>query len=56
VHRIIEESKAHDIMIASRGRPGFAYKFRYFSPELALGKLEREVIELSPVPIILVNE
>ncbi|PMP74248.1 MAG: hypothetical protein C0180_04595 [Aciduliprofundum sp.] len=56
VHRIIEESKSHDIMIASRGRKGFTYKFRYFSPEFALGKLEREVIELSPVPIILINE
>ncbi|MEM0098038.1 MAG: universal stress protein [Thermoplasmata archaeon] len=56
VHRIVEESKAHDLMIASRGRRGFAYKFRYFSPELALGRLEREVIELSSVPIMLVNE
>lgn len=56
VHRIIEESKVHDIIIASRGRRGFSYKFRYFSPELALGNLEREVIELSPVPIMLVNE
>ncbi len=56
VHRIVEESKSHDMMIASRGRRGFAYKFRYFSPELALGRLEREVIELSPIPIMLVNE
>ncbi len=54
--RILEESENFDIMIASRGRRGFSYKFRYFSPELALGKLEKEVIELSKIPIMLINE
>lgn len=54
--KILDESDEHDIMIASRGRRGFSYKFRYFSPELALGKLEREVIELSKIPIMLINE
>ncbi len=54
--KILEESENHDIMIASRGRRGFSYKFRYFSPELALGELEKEVIELSKIPIMLINE
>jgi len=56
VHAILEEAKKSDIIIASRGRKGISYKFRYFSSELALGKVEREVIELSPIPLILVNE
>jgi len=56
VHGILEEAKKSDIMIASRGRKGISYKFRYFSSELALGKVEKEVIELSPIPLILVNE
>ncbi len=54
--KIVDETEKYDIMIASRGRKGFSYKFRYFSPELALGKLEKEVIELSKIPIMLINE
>lgn len=54
--KILDESENYDIIISSRGRRGFSYKFRYFSPELALGKLEKEVIELSKVPIMLINE
>ena len=56
VESLIEETDKNDIMIASRGRKSLSYKFRYFSPELALGSLEREVISMSKCPIILINE
>ncbi len=56
VERLLKETELNDIMIASRGRKSISYKFRYFSPELALGSLEREVISMSKCPIILINE
>ncbi len=53
---IIKESKNADLMIASRGRPGIGYKFRFMRKDLALGKLEREVLALAEVPILLIPE
>lgn len=53
---ILEEAKNHDIMVMSRGYRGLKYKFRFFDPHLALGKLEREVLAGSPIPVIVVSD
>lgn len=53
---IIKQSKNADLMVASRGRPGIGYKFRFFRKELALGKVEREALALAEVPILLIPE
>ena len=53
---IIKQSKSADLMIVSRGRPGIGYKFRFMRKELALGKVEREVLALAEVPILLIPE
>ncbi len=53
---ILEYSKKADLMVASRGRPGLGYKFRALSKELALGKLEKEVLGMVEIPIILIPD
>lgn len=53
---IIEYSKKADLMIASRGRPGIGYKFRFLAKELALGKVEREVLGMASIPILLIPD
>ncbi len=53
---IITESRKADLMVVSRGRPGIGYKFRFLRKELALGKVEREVLALAEVPILLIPE
>ncbi len=53
---ILEYSKKADLMIASRGRPGLGYKFRFLSKELALGKLEKEVLGMAEIPIMLIPD
>ncbi len=53
---IIEYSKKADLMVASRGRPGLGYKFRFLTKELALGKLEREVLGMASIPIMLIPD
>ena len=53
---IVKQSKGADLMVASRGRPGIGYKFRFLRKELALGKVEREALALSEVPILLIPE
>jgi nucleotide-binding universal stress UspA family protein len=51
---LVKESKRADLMVVSRGRPGIGYKFRFLRKELALGKIEREVLALAEVPILLI--
>ena len=53
---IINRSKKADLMVVSRGRPGLGYKFRFLRKELALGKVEREVLAPAEVPILLIPE
>ena len=53
---ILEYSKKADLMVASRGRPGIGYKFRFLSKELALGKLEKEVLGMAEIPIMLIPD
>jgi nucleotide-binding universal stress UspA family protein len=53
---ILEYSKKADLMVASRGRPGVGYKFRFLSKELALGKLEKEVLGMAQIPIMLIPD
>ncbi len=56
VKDILELAKQCDIMIASRGRRGLSYKFRYLHKDFSLGNVEKTVISLSEIPVILVNE
>ena len=51
---ILEHSKKADLMVASRGRPGLGYKFKFLSKELALGKLEKETLGMAEIPIMLI--
>ncbi len=53
---VVEASKRADLMVASRGRPGLGYKFRMFRKELALGKVEREVMALAEIPIFMIPD
>lgn len=53
---ILDLAKQCDIMIASRGRRGLSYKFRYLHPDFSLGKVEITAISLSEIPVILINE
>lgn len=53
---ILKYSKKADLMVASRGRPGLGYKFRFLSKELALGKLEKEVLGMAEIPIMLIPD
>lgn len=50
---VVEAAAKHDLIVASRGRSGFTYKLRSFIPELALGKLEREIIVETTIPFIM---
>lgn len=56
VKDILELSKQCDIMVASRGRRGISYKFRYLHKDFSLGNVEKTVIAMSEIPVILVNE
>ncbi len=50
---VITAVAEHDLIVASRRRPGFLYKLRSFLPELALGKLKREIIVETTIPLIM---
>lgn len=53
---ILRYSRESDIMVASRGRCGFIYKLRRFHKDFALGRLEREVLIETKIPLILVGD
>ncbi|MGM0404520.1 MAG: universal stress protein [Thermoplasmatota archaeon] len=53
---IVRESKKNDIVVTSRGRPGFKYKLRKIYPPFALGTLEREIIVEARKPVLFVGD
>ncbi len=53
---IVKESKKHDLIIASLGRPGLKYKLRKLHPPFAIGTLEREIIVETRNPILIVED
>ncbi len=53
---IVNESKKHDLIVASLGRPGLKYKLRKIYPPFAIGKLEREVIVETRNPTLIVED
>lgn len=53
---IIKESTNYDVIVTSRGRPGFKYKLRKLIPKFALGDLEREIIAETNKPVLFVSE
>lgn len=52
---IVKESRKHDLIIASLGRPGLKYKLRKLHPPFAIGTLEREVIVETRIPTLIVE-
>lgn len=53
---ILRHSENADLMVVSRGRPGLGYKFRFLDRELALGKVEREVLGMARIPIMVIPD
>ncbi len=53
---ILEQTKAHDFMVGSRGRGGLLYKFRHIFPTLALSTLERELIAETQIPFLMIGD
>ncbi|MCD6157701.1 MAG: universal stress protein [Euryarchaeota archaeon] len=51
--KILEMAEDSNLIVATRARPGIAYKLRYIVPSWSIGRLEEEVIKRAPVPLIL---
>ena len=49
-------AQKHDMMVFSRGYSGFKYHMRKVTKKAALGRLEREVIGESSIPMIIVGD
>ncbi len=53
---ILAWSDKHDIMVFSRGSPSLRYKIRKVNKKAAMGRLEREVLAESRIPVVIVGD
>ncbi len=53
---IIERSREFDFIVGSRGRSGWRYKLRHIFRKFSLSALEKELIEESTVPFLMVGD
>ncbi|MBS3817098.1 MAG: universal stress protein [Candidatus Thermoplasmatota archaeon] len=54
--QILKRSKEFDLIVGSRGRSGLLYKLRHLFRKFALSSLEKELIEESEVPFLMVGD